>query len=593
MAGQVEELVLDLPSMKRDLRTIRGLCRERYLRHCSKWCGEMLLALQDVKEDASQPIGDIETEPGAESESESESELEAAELAHDYLLCGELDRAAHQSGRCVGRRGRFLHLYARYLAAERRRAEDSPDPLTPAQRLKSPELAELRAELQALHARPDADGFVSYLYGVVLRRLELRTPAVEALVRAVTRQPLLWQAWLELAALVTDREMLALLTLPDTWMRQLFYAQVFLDLQLNAEALAIYRGFQQAGLQRAAYISAQIAIGYQNMREVDQAIEVFQGLLKTDPCRMENMDSYSNLLYVKGMQVELCNLAHNLSQINKYSVETCCVIGNYYSLKNQHEKAILYFQRALRLNSSYLAAWTLMGHEYLELKNTNAAIQCYRQAIDVNRLDYRAWYGLGQMYEILKMPLYCQYYYKQAHQLRPNDSRMLMAMGESYEKLDKLQEAKRCYWKAHSIGDIEGFALLRLAKLFERLGQPMRAAAAYADYIRDSEGSDVWDREEQAQAYRFMANYFLVRGQLDETAHHAAKCTEFPETREEGKAILREVAQRRADEGGTAELTEPGTAPPTAPETSGQLAAHGDTPLGMSPLPPFKLLFSP
>ena len=181
-----------------------------------------------------------------------------------------------------------------------------------------------------------------------------------------------------------------------------------------------------------------------------------QGLLKADPCRLENMDSYSNLLYVKGMQVELCNLAHNLSNINKYSVETCCVIGNYYSLKNHHEKAILYFQRALRLNASYLAAWTLMGHEYLELKNTNAAIQCYRQAIDVNRLDYRAWYGLGQMYEILKMPLYCQYYYKQAHQLRPNDSRMLMAMGESYEKLDKLQEAKRCYWKAHSIGDIEG-----------------------------------------------------------------------------------------------------------------------------------------
>ena len=168
------------------------------------------------------------------------------------------------------------------------------------------------------------------------------------------------------------------------------------------------------------------------------------------------MDNYSNLLYVKDMQVELCNLAHNLSNINKYSVETCCVIGNYYSLKNHHEKAILYFQRALRLNASYLAAWTLMGHEYLELKNTNAAIQCYRQAIDVNRLDYRAWYGLGQMYEILKMPLYCQYYYKQALQLRPNDSRMLMAMGESYEKLDKLQEAKRCYWKAHSIGDIEG-----------------------------------------------------------------------------------------------------------------------------------------
>ena len=199
-------------------------------------------------------------------------------------------------------------------------------------------------------------------------------------------------------------------------------------------------------------------VGFCNSSVID-SLRGRQNLLIEDPCRLENMDSYSNLLYVKGMQVELCSLAQSLSNINKYSVETCCVIGNYYSLKNHHEKAILYFQRALRLNANYLSAWTLLGHEYLELKNTNAAIQCYRQAIDVNRLDYRAWYGLGQMYEILKMPLYCQYYYKQAHQLRPNDSRMLMAMGESYEKLDKLQEAKRCYWKAHSIGDIEGESL--------------------------------------------------------------------------------------------------------------------------------------
>lgn len=56
-------------------------------------------------------------------------------------------------------------------------------------------------------------------------------------------------------------------------------------------------------------------------------------------------------------------------------------LGNYYSLRTEHQKAVLYFQRALRLNPQYLAAWTLMGHEYVELKNTSAAIQSYRQAI--------------------------------------------------------------------------------------------------------------------------------------------------------------------------------------------------------------------
>ena len=37
-------------------------------------------------------------------------------------------------------------------------------------------------------------------------------------------------------------------------------------------------------------------------------------------------------------------------------------------------QSVLYFQRALKLDKRCLSAWTLMGHEYLELKNPPAAI---------------------------------------------------------------------------------------------------------------------------------------------------------------------------------------------------------------------------
>ena len=57
------------------------------------------------------------------------------------------------------------------------------------------------------------------------------------------------------------------------------------------------------------------------------------------------------------------------------------MVGNYYSLKSEHEKAILYFKRALKLESRYLSAWTLMGHEYVELKNPAAAVEAYRKAV--------------------------------------------------------------------------------------------------------------------------------------------------------------------------------------------------------------------
>jgi hypothetical protein len=49
--------------------------------------------------------------------------------------------------------------------------------------------------------------------------------------------------------------------------------------------------------------------------------------------RLDNLDTYSNLLYVKEQRVELAHLAHKTVEIDKFRTETCCVVGNYYSLR--------------------------------------------------------------------------------------------------------------------------------------------------------------------------------------------------------------------------------------------------------------------
>lgn len=53
------------------------------------------------------------------------------------------------------------------------------------------------------------DAWLLWLYGVVLKRLDLTRQAVEVLCQALHLQPLHWGAWLELAALITDREMVS------------------------------------------------------------------------------------------------------------------------------------------------------------------------------------------------------------------------------------------------------------------------------------------------------------------------------------------------------------------------------------------------
>jgi len=141
-------------------------------------------------------------------------------------------------------------------------------------------------------------------------------------------------------------------------------------------------------------------------------------------------------------------LAQLATTVDGFRPETCCVVGNYYALKSEHEKAVVYFRRALMLDRNFLSAWTLMGHEYVELKNTQAAIECYRRAADINRRDFRAWYGLGQTYEVLEMSFYALFYYQRAAALSPYDPKMWAAVGSCLTKMNRPAQSIKAYKRA-------------------------------------------------------------------------------------------------------------------------------------------------
>ncbi|KAL7634868.1 UNVERIFIED_CONTAM: hypothetical protein RMT77_015245 [Armadillidium vulgare] len=538
-----------LVQIKRDLVKAKRECCHRRLLNSEKWMGEMLDCITDIKLDDPPVVESLEEVLG--------QEINNYERVRPYFDLKEYDRAAYFTENCSKPLTRFLHLYARYLSGEKKKNEDAVDPLLSTEQHNSPHLKDLQNELSLYYTQSDIakngedglDAYQLWLYGAVLKHLDLRKQAAEILCEAIALCPSHWGAWLELASLITDKEMMDNLKLPeDHWMHKLFVAHVYLELHINDEAAKIYSDFVNAGLKNSVYIKAQMVLVLQNQKALEEAVTLYKEIEALDPFRLENVDVYSNLLYVQEMRVDLSHLAHRVVTIDKYRVETCCVIGNYYSLRGQHEKAVQYFQRALRLNPHYLVGWTLMGHEYMEMKNTNAAIQCYRQAIEVNSRDYRAWYGLGQTYEVLKLPSYCIYYYKQAHRLRPNDSRTLIALGDSYEKLEKWEEAKKCYHHAHSIGDIEDLALLRLARLYGQLGEGERSAVVYERFLQETD--DSFHTEDRGQAYLFLAEHCLQKNMLDLACEYALKCTLYPETRESGKTILNEIATKRQNEEG-------------------------------------------
>ncbi|RWS02168.1 cell division cycle protein 23-like isoform X1 [Dinothrombium tinctorium] len=512
--------------------TIRGL------KQSAKWCAELLHSLP----------------PKCPSSSIVAEASPLLITASDYLLAkscydlGEYERCAHFTKHSTSRDSRFLYYYSRYMSAEKKRLDLMAEMNTNTSSATSSTdnsmnlFNELRNELQNLHDKGSLeDGFILYVYAIVLLKLDLNSDALKILEKSIRLEPLNWASWHQLALIIEDKAQLDSLQLPTHWFKKLFLGAAYLELQLNEEALLLYYAILDT-FKDCNYIYSQMAIAKHNLRDVDGAIELFKTIRTLDPARLDAMDIYSNLLYVKDKRAELSSLAHAANSIDPFRVETCCCIANFYSLRSQHTKAVVYFSRALQLNPRHLSAWTLMGHEYMEMKNTGAAIQSYRSAIKCNKRDYRAWYGLGQTYEILKMPSYCLYYYSVARCLRPNDSRMMIATGETLEKLDRNMDALKCYWKAG------GMALVKLAALYERLGERDKAAAAYNDFINRSTVPSGMDNIQSsvnssdiAHAYKFLAHYYLQKNELTSAYNAAQRTIQFAETRDEGKSILKQI----------------------------------------------------
>ncbi|EXJ93828.1 anaphase-promoting complex subunit 8 [Capronia coronata CBS 617.96] len=358
----------------------------------------------------------------------------------------------------------FLSLYARYLAGEKRKDEESEMVLGPADggQTTNRELPALARGLEAyFRARDAADprlersqGWLEYLYGVVLAKSRQEDLAQQWLLRSVRLNPYHWGAWEELSSLLSSIDdltaQMSSAMLPQNIMGIIYQAYASVDLfsmsdQSNTVA---YLKTLLNYFPTSTFLLTQLALSYYHAKDYEVSASIFQDLLTAHPHRLDGLDHYSNILYVMADRPKLAFLAHLATSVDKFRPETCCVVGNYYSLCSQHEKAVMYFRRALTLDRNFLSAWTLMGHEYIELKNTHAAIESYRRAIDVNRKDYRAWYGLGQAYEVLDMGFYALFYYQRAAGLRPYDPKMWQAVGSCYTKMNRLDQAIKALKRA-------------------------------------------------------------------------------------------------------------------------------------------------
>jgi len=297
----------------------------------------------------------------------------------------------------------------------------------------------------------------------------------------------------------------------------------------------------------SSWLKTQRALLYYHARDFEEAESIFDGLVQTDPHRIDALDHYSNILYVMERRPKLGFIAQLATATDKFRPETCCVIGNYYSLKSEHEKAVMYFRRALTLDRTFLSAWTLMGHEYVEMKNTHAAIEAYRRAVDVNRRDYRAWYGLGLSYEVLEMHYYALFYFQRAAALRPYDSQMWQAMGQCYDRMSRHDDAIKSFKRALISIDPSGDGrdpqiLYMIATMHEKLRDNKEAAKWMEACMNEEENLGVTTTTGQARLW--LARWAFLNGEWNRARELAEELAQDGQEVEEAKALIRDLRAR-------------------------------------------------
>eukprot|EP00536_Pseudo-nitzschia_multiseries_P009608 jgi/Psemu1/258292/estExt_Genewise1Plus.C_2720023 len=508
--------------------------------------------------------------------------------------------------------GFYLRAYALYMAGERRKEEDYSELEASGA---NPYLAQLVREVSEAYRATRAqdnnndkprtseqpqttnvlDAFGLYVYGMLLREAQKESipcphlPHV-VLVESILEFPLNWSAWLDLSEVLQQIEQALQPTLATHYMYHFFCAHLMAHHHsAHEDALVLlerlYEPLPDQPLFQSPHVKTQLAVVHYHLRELEQALMWFRETATDDPYSLDHKDVYSNILYVKEDRVGLSHLAHEAVVIDKYRPETCCIVGNYYSLKQQRQKAVRYFQRALKLDRSYTSAWTLMGHEYVELKQTEQAMESYRRAVTVSPKDYRAWYGLGQTYEFLNMYLYALYYYRKAATLRPYDPRMWCAVGQCFAALHKIPDAIRAYERAVAQEDNEGIATQKLAALYRQGGRQEEAAKCYMRHLElrymitcaapehhhhtpqqqhqqqqqqqhpssaannaptlDAIVQGIVLESVEAEALLYLAQYYKSHAEFDTAALLCSRLVEYPgPEKEQAKGLLRELRAR-------------------------------------------------
>jgi len=190
-----------------------------------------------------------------------------------------------------------------------------------------------------------------------------------------------------------------------------------------------------------AYVLCAVAKAHAELVDYVNAAKVFEEAHAMAPHRLESLDIYSTVLWHLKEEVKLAHLAQEVQAVDRLAPQTWCVLGNCFSLQNEHETALKFFQRAIQLDPKCTYAHTLSGHEYFANEDFEKSMNCYRAALRLDARHYNAWYGLGTVYYRQEKYIMSEYHFRYALSINPKSSVLYCYAGMAKHALNENDEA--------------------------------------------------------------------------------------------------------------------------------------------------------
>ncbi|KAJ3358344.1 hypothetical protein HDU91_005249 [Kappamyces sp. JEL0680] len=228
-----------------------------------------------------------------------------------------------------------------------------------------------------------------------------------------------------------------------------------------------------------------------------------------DPYRMEGMDYYGTCLWHLNRKVELNSLGKELEEIDKQSPQTWCVVGNYYSLMQEHDSAIQAFRKAVQIDPLFTYAHTLMGHEYLSNEDLEAAAKSFKAAVQSHHRHYNAIFGLGLVERKQEKYNLAEYYFRKALEITPNNPILLDSLASVIQKDEsRLEDALDIYDRVIQLAPEQRIYSLHRAQLLFSMQQYRMVIQILENEVRNS--------KPESSVYFLLGKTYAMTGEIQQ-----------------------------------------------------------------------------